>query len=70
MITSYNVTGMTCEKCVAHITEEVREVPGVQHVDVQLEGGRMVIMSEQQIEFDKVKDAVSEAGNYSVAVAS
>jgi len=30
---SYTVTGMTCGHCVASVTEEVEELPGVETVD-------------------------------------
>ena len=36
---TYTVTGMTCGHCVASVTEEVQEIPGVENVDVVLETG-------------------------------
>ena len=36
---TYPVTGMTCAHCVASVTEEVAEVPGVTDVAVDLEAG-------------------------------
>ena len=36
---TYTVTGMTCGHCVASVTEEVQEIPGVSDVDVDLETG-------------------------------
>ena len=32
-------TGMTCDHCVASVTEEVQEIPGVDDVDVDLATG-------------------------------
>ena len=32
----FTVTGMTCQHCVASVTEEVTELAGVQEVDVDL----------------------------------
>jgi len=37
------VTGMTCGHCVASVTEEVSEVPGVTHVHVVLETGLLSV---------------------------
>jgi copper chaperone len=69
MQSNYTVTGMTCGHCVAHVTEEVRAVPGVSEVQVTLEGGRMVVTSEAPVDFDAVKEAVAEAGEYAVVPA-
>lgn len=69
METKYTVTGMTCGNCVAHVTEEVSEIAGVENVDVQLEGGAMTVTSAEVIPFDKIEEAVKEAGdNYEVAL--
>ena len=39
-IQDYAVTGMTCGHRVTAVTEEVQEIPGVEHVEVVLETGR------------------------------
>jgi copper chaperone len=62
---TYTVTGMTCGHCVASVTEEVREVPGVQSVDVALETGAVTVTGEG-VSDDAVRAAVEEAG-YSLA---
>jgi copper chaperone CopZ len=59
---TYTVTGMTCGHCVASVTEEVQEIPGVQDVSVVLETGAVTVTSEQAIEDAAVKAAVEEAG--------
>ena len=43
---TWTVTGMTCEHCVASVTEELEELDGVQDVEVTLDGGRVVVTSE------------------------
>ena len=63
--TVYTVDGMTCAHCVASVTEEVGEVEGVRDVDVQLDGGRVVVRSDGPVRDADVRAAVSEAG-YSV----
>ncbi len=69
MISKYNVTGMTCGNCSAHVTEEVSEIDGVTGVNVSHETGVMVVESEEHIPFDSIVEAVKEAGNYSVVEA-
>jgi copper chaperone len=63
---TFTVTGMTCSHCVASVTEEVQEVPGVDAVDVQLETGAVTVTSSEPIDDDAVRAAVEEAG-YQVA---
>lgn len=63
--TTVAVTGMTCQHCVASVTEELSEVPGVQQVQVELvEGGEspVTIVSDHPLPEASVRDAVTEAG--------
>ena len=60
--TEYQVTGMTCAHCVASVTEEISEIPGVEAVDVTLETGAVVVTSTAPVSRESVADAVSEAG--------
>jgi copper chaperone CopZ len=59
---TYTVTGMTCGHCVASVTEEVQEIPGVEDVDVVLDSGALTITSTEPIDAATVKAAVEEAG--------
>lgn len=68
MIATYAVTGMTCNHCVHAIKEEVAAVPGVTGVELSLEDAKLSISSEAPVDFDRIVEAVYEAGeNYSVA---
>jgi copper chaperone CopZ len=59
---TYTVTGMTCSHCVSSVTEEVREVPGVAGVDVDLATGMLTVTSETRIDDAAIRAAVEEAG--------
>ena len=59
---TYTVTGMTCGHCVASVTEEVREIPGVDDVEVVLETGAVTITSSEPVDLAAVRTAVEEAG--------
>jgi copper chaperone CopZ len=59
---TYTVTGMTCAHCVASVTEEVREIDGVEDVDVVLESGTLTVTSTQPLDDATVRSAVEEAG--------
>ena len=56
------VTGMTCGHCVASVTEEIQELPGVTAVDVTLETGSVTVTSDQPLDRAAVSAAVDEAG--------
>ena len=59
---TYTVTGMTCSHCVASVTEEVQEIPGIEDVDVVLETGSLTITSAEPVDDAAVRTAVEEAG--------
>ena len=59
---SYTVTGMTCAHCVASVTEEVQEVPGVTGVEVDLATGALTVTSSRPVDVGTVRAAVDEAG--------
>ncbi len=60
----FAVTGMTCQHCVASVTEEVGELAGVTAVDVDLASGRLQVTG-QDVTASQVQAAVAEAGDYS-----
>ena len=63
---SYTVVGMTCGHCVAAVTEEVAQLPGVTAVDVDLASGGLTVTSDAPVDESAVRAAVEEAG-YEVA---
>ncbi|BDZ60165.1 MULTISPECIES: heavy-metal-associated domain-containing protein [Barrientosiimonas] len=63
--TTVTVSGMTCQHCVASVTEELQEVDGVQDVQVDLVAGGdspVTITSEGDLDPAAVRGAVEEAG--------
>lgn len=59
---SGTVIGMTCGHCVASVTEEVQELPGVDQVEVDLESGALTVTSAEPLDDATVRSAVEEAG--------
>jgi copper chaperone CopZ len=53
---------MTCEHCVASVTEEVSEVAGVRDVDVDLATGALTVTADGPLADADVRAAVEEAG--------
>jgi copper chaperone len=56
----YIVVGMTCEHCVASVTEELSEVAGVEGVEVDLATGRLTVKGD--VGDEAIHAAVVEAG--------
>jgi copper chaperone CopZ len=57
----YTITGMTCSHCVASVREEVSELPGVTHAEVELASGTLAVTGELPDD-EAVRAAVAEAG--------
>jgi copper chaperone len=64
----YVVSGMHCGHCVSSVTEEVSAVSGVTDVEVDLDSGRLTVVSDTEIPVQSIEAAVDEAG-YSLATA-
>ena len=63
------VTGMTCEHCVSHVTEELKAHPDVVNVSVTLAKGgtsKVLVYTNADIPDAALKEAVDEAGGYEV----
>jgi copper chaperone CopZ len=56
------VAGMSCGHCVASVTEEVKALPGVHQVEVELASGRLSVLADRPVGPDELHDAVVEAG--------
>ncbi len=67
MLATYTVEGMTCNHCVHAIKTEVAAIPGVTSVELDLESENLKVHSDDAIDFDRVVEAVAEAGNYSIS---
>ena len=64
--TTFAVSGMTCDHCVAAITEEVGDLDGVNRVDVELVPGGdslVTVTSDRALPSDEIRAAVEEAGS-------
>ena len=62
MTQTWTVAGMTCAHCVASVTEEVADLPGVRRVEVVLADGALTVDAEPPLPEDAVRRAVAEAG--------
>ncbi|MCF2707476.1 heavy-metal-associated domain-containing protein [Arcanobacterium haemolyticum] len=63
------VSGLTCENCVKHVTEELQELSDVSNVLVTLNKGgtsKVLVYTDHDIDDETLRGAVAEAGNYTV----
>jgi copper chaperone len=58
---TFEVTGMTCEHCVAAVNAKLSELAGVSRVDVDLPNG-VVVVNGPDIDGEAVRAAVQAAG--------
>jgi copper chaperone len=58
----YLVKGMTCAHCVSAVSEEIRALPGVSAVAVDLASGEVTVTSAEGLDRQAVRAAVDEAG--------
>ena len=67
---TFQVTGMTCGHCVSAVTEEVKQLPGVSDVAVELDAGgisTLRLTGTETLDEALVATALDEAGNYQLA---
>ena len=60
-LTMIDIDGMTCANCVAHVSEELEQVPGAT--------SPVRVVSDQELDDQALRAAVDEAG-YTVAAIS
>lgn len=66
-----SVTGMTCQKCVEHITAALESLETVKRVSVLLrsnEPSQVTILTDYEIEDQTIRDTIKEAGYEVVAI--
>ena len=62
MKTVIKVNGMVCGHCKANVEKAVLKVQGVKTAEVNLEQKQVCIESEDNLNLDTVKAAITEAG--------
>jgi copper ion binding protein len=62
MKTTIKIEGMSCDHCVAHVTEALKEISGVSSVTVSLKEKNAVVEHADGVGIESLKTAVTEAG--------
>jgi len=67
----FDVSGMSCASCVAHVEKSVSKLPGIQSVNVQLLTNSMIVQFDTtQLTVQAIEDAVKKAGYEATALSS
>lgn len=67
MIKTLDVEGMTCNHCVMHVTNALKEVAGVSNVKVDL-ASKKAVVEGTNLDDNAMKAAVADAGYEVVAI--
>ncbi len=61
-VTEIKVEGMSCKHCKAKVVEAIEAIEGVKKVKADLETGKVVITSSQNVDLGVIIMMVGEAG--------
>jgi copper ion binding protein len=67
MTKTLDVEGMTCNHCVMHVTNALKEVAGVSNVKVDL-ASKKAVVEGTKLDDNAMKAAVTDAGYVVVAI--
>ena len=57
-----NIKGMSCQHCVRHVEEALKELDGVIDVYVNLDENTAIVEMQEAIADELIKSAIEEAG--------
>jgi len=66
MTHTYQITGMTCNECVNRVKIELLKLVDILKVELQLDYPQATITMKKHIATDKLQQAISKAGHYTI----
>ncbi len=64
MTHTYNISGMTCEGCVAKVSHLLNQLPEVTNVSINLEKGKADIEMSKHVSTEILQEALKEYPKY------
>ena len=58
----YNLTGMMCGHCEAHVNKAIQEAFGVQDVVSSHDAGTTIFSAPEKVDEDKIRQVIKDAG--------
>ena len=68
MIRKISIEGMTCGHCAAHVEEALKEINGVQSVNVDLAGKSATVEVAGEVPDEKFKAAIEYVGYEAIRI--
>jgi copper chaperone CopZ len=68
MTKEFTVRDISCGHCAQAITQEVKNVPGVQNVNVDVSTKRVSVETNERVTTDVLVNAINEAGYADITV--
>jgi Cu2+-exporting ATPase len=65
---TYKITGMTCQGCQAKVENALNDIDGIS-AKVTLEPAEATITMDQHVASEKLQEALSAIGNYTIEMA-
>ena len=62
MTTTFNIEGMSCDHCAAHVKEALEAITGVSSARVDLQKKNAQVEHSDSVSLDILKKVISEAG--------
>jgi copper chaperone CopZ len=69
MTHTYNISGMTCDGCVAKAKSELLKIGDITEADVQLTSPQATITMQKHVTTQVLQDALSKAGDFTISEA-
>ena len=66
---TYNITGMTCNKCTANVKSQLLMLGDITEAQVQLSAPQAIITMQKHIPTETLQSAISKAGNFTITEA-
>ncbi|MDB5193678.1 MAG: heavy-metal-associated protein [Segetibacter sp.] len=66
MIHTYNITGMTCNNCVAKVKSELLKIGEITSADIQLNAPQATLSMHKHVNQTVLQVAINKAGNYTI----
>ena len=58
----FEVTGMHCGHCEAHVKEMIEKIDGVQSAEASHKKNRVIVIADEKVTDEMIKNAIKEAG--------
>ena len=69
MTHTYNISGMTCNGCVANVKNELLKLGDITAAEVRLDAPQATLSMQKHIPITSLQNAVKKAGNYNITEA-